>query len=1374
MATRNLTDQDLIRNVNGNGNGRLHERPIPRIKSLAGARRQAEPAPKLTKGRQVVSGSSWERFGFGFIDTPHARQHSDAFRMIRDLDPDTSHAIWNYLRLLNPGHDLKAYTYKADGSEDPEEGEGQQLLDDLATRVGVEYGGGLDQLHNVLALMLMTSGAVAMEIVPTKDMSDIEDWYPVEPSLIVFQQQAAKDGTIVQTMGQIIQGQFVPLNVEQVFYQPLDPDVGDPYGRPPLISSVGAVLARAAMLADIRAVAHNQGYPRLDVTVMFEAIQRHAPPAYQSDPEALSTWASAQLQQIVADYSALEVDDTFIHYDYVNVGLVPGAGGGFDFNSLDRLLHRQIFNGLKTLPILLGSNEGTTETHGSIQWQIQISGVNAVQRLLKRVIEKAANTSLQLSGIQAHAKMEYKEVRQVDRLYEAQAESFEANNQKLYVDSGWITNDEAAEAIVGHAAVAEPAAAAPAPGMPPEGGQVAEGTGESTVPDALLKALGQEAKSKNGNVNPPGQGKQMSAMEPLKLPAMFKGDATAWKLWLKQRRIAKKLKPYTDTEAVKQIDAAVPTYEAQGRAVFEAVVSDLAELLRLNGMGIAERSPADVRRWFWDRLTREMKALLRRAIEEGTEIAGHRMPVPESLVERVWKTNEQFVERIADDLKAALRENPNLDTDLWLRKNARREAQMGKYLARQGLTAGWALGNRAKKATDIFKQLKQPEGQDLGVLVDNAEDVEWLEQERLGLDLYEWVCREDEATCETCFERAGEIYSIEELDVIGYPGSDALRCMSNCRCVLDERDVDYMSGLQGMEYDEDLDEPTGEDDYGKVVTTTSEGKKKGRVKGGTWAKKSATAEAIDLWAASWNEQLAQALVRQLPRSGRHTPGGHEHNQDDHNPHGGGGKDESPHSQHQTPADRAVERTLTTARTAGVTYLGGGISESYTGVFDGQKAAIKPEQWTGEQTPQREMASYLVGEVLGINPPVVVLRDDLERVAADPDTDTPAVMVPTSAVIQWVEGPVGKRLDVVAREGFLNGPEGRAMALYDAVIGNKDRHNGNWVVEGATGGERKEVIDPYGDGKQTYSTTTPMTGGRMVPIDHNDAMTGEPIPILGNARTLDRHGGATLTADERTSLERLRDDKGVRSEIEAILPGAPSRLMGLRVDYMLETGRIMEVGDFQSYRFGFAKYIEKNAPDLVDWAPDVQTAPSTPLVSPPPSPSPDFPDWTMGGRHPGGADHDQADHGNRGGSGAAMDTMAAALRTEGGFSKDVVNGESPKSGYVVGVKGHSGVFSANQFMSSRSAARGALRTWLRTEKANIAANGGMIGGWRDDNGTPDTADDKVVFDIVQVIKDRAEAERAGAERGEIAIWDVVNGQEIATGGTGGYRIRRAAR
>jgi hypothetical protein len=377
-------------------------------------------------------------------DKTRTKEMVDMVRYIRDLSPDVSLAVWNVLRIGNNGHIVEVT--KPTGSADKR---GQAYIDDLAARINT------DQLVTTQLLSAYTNGAIAEEWALTDNLRDIEGVYPIQPSTIDFRVNDEGEQEMVQMQDD---GSYKVLNPEKVFYIPLDPDIGDPYGRSPLTPILQAVFFQVEVLRDLQKVAHNQGHARFDIKVIEKSIIDNIPQAVkQQGPKAVTEFVQAQIAQIEAGFTGLEPDDNFFHTDSVEVNTAGGtAGKSMDFKPLVEVIDRQIISATKQVDIIMGRNAGSTETHTTIQWEIFVNGIESMRRMIKRSLERGYNLALRLQGSTSTAKVTFNEIRTTDRKTDAESEQLEMQNLTYQVQQGWITNDDAAMTHTGHKAVSEP------------------------------------------------------------------------------------------------------------------------------------------------------------------------------------------------------------------------------------------------------------------------------------------------------------------------------------------------------------------------------------------------------------------------------------------------------------------------------------------------------------------------------------------------------------------------------------------------------------------------------------------------------------------------------------------------------------------------------------------------------------------------------------------------------------------------------------------------------------------------------------------------------------------------------------------------------
>lgn len=350
----------------------------------------------------------------------------DMLYYVLNVTPDGSQAKNNYLRLANKGHYVEVMN--ADGT--PSDEGSAYINNELAPRIGKLYGKGADGLVDVLNLSAYVSGAEAVEVELTESLDDVVDFHVISPETLKF--ITKEDGTL-KLAQVLVDGTLQELN-DQVKYIPIDPMIDDPYGVSPITPALQALMFQKDFIDDLKAVAYHQGHARMDVSIVADSIIQSAPESIQTDPKRLSEFVDEQINAIKSDFEELEPTSDFFHTDGVKVDMAGGTQGrSMDFTPLMTVVDRQVMQALKQLPILMGRNESTTETHGSIQWQIFVDTIEAWQNVTKRMLEWAYNLALQVKGIPAKATVTFEKVRAEDRKEEAEAYEIEIrNNQALY------------------------------------------------------------------------------------------------------------------------------------------------------------------------------------------------------------------------------------------------------------------------------------------------------------------------------------------------------------------------------------------------------------------------------------------------------------------------------------------------------------------------------------------------------------------------------------------------------------------------------------------------------------------------------------------------------------------------------------------------------------------------------------------------------------------------------------------------------------------------------------------------------------------------------------------------------------------------------
>lgn len=389
--------------------------------------------------------------------------YAQILAILPDLEPNLALALHNMTRLS--ASDYKISVFNA-GNTEVINTKGQKIVETFLSGVNKHYGG-LDNLIVQLNQAGYLQGAMSVEAVLDPTTKKVIDISPINPFSIHFLKPEGVDDIApyqyqlkprLDDPDHLVDGNYVEMNPLTFWYIPLDPAIGDPYGRSPATAAISDIFFNMQVMHDLRKVIHNQGYPRLNVTVMTDIIKKLAPDDVQNDEVRLMAFVTARINEITTSYNNLKPDDTFIHSDGVSIDMVGASSrnGMLDPSAILKAIEARIIRGLKQLPLLMGSNEGVTETHGTVQFTIFAKGIEALQKMVESIMEEVLELMLRMEGINADVDFEFDKIKTTDRLLDANAESMEIANEIQKVSQGWITNDEAAITITGTEAVGEP------------------------------------------------------------------------------------------------------------------------------------------------------------------------------------------------------------------------------------------------------------------------------------------------------------------------------------------------------------------------------------------------------------------------------------------------------------------------------------------------------------------------------------------------------------------------------------------------------------------------------------------------------------------------------------------------------------------------------------------------------------------------------------------------------------------------------------------------------------------------------------------------------------------------------------------------------
>ncbi|MBI2434121.1 MAG: hypothetical protein HYV26_14790 [Candidatus Hydrogenedentes bacterium] len=350
------------------------------------------------------------------------------YRFLRDAIPDISDAVWTWKRLCQTGYNLEI----TGASSEAARHRALRLLDALNQRVN-SGDRGMDGLLDIFYTSLFTYGAAALEIVLTNSRESIHDVVPIDVWTLRFR----RDDHGRLQLFQLHDGEAIPLPMERVLYVGLDRDGTNPYGRSMLRCIPFVIKIQQRLIEDMAKATRNAGWSKLHVQFTPSPQQRG------ESPEAYRDRITATFGEVRKQMKDLQSDQNLITTSDVKISVLRGDQHAQVFYENHKAIEEQVITGMHLMPILLGRNYGTTETYGTAQFEIINRQVEAVNRSVKRILERLYNFELALMWGEAAARVHMRHNRTVDVLREAQARRHEIDNALRLRDTGLINTGTA-------------------------------------------------------------------------------------------------------------------------------------------------------------------------------------------------------------------------------------------------------------------------------------------------------------------------------------------------------------------------------------------------------------------------------------------------------------------------------------------------------------------------------------------------------------------------------------------------------------------------------------------------------------------------------------------------------------------------------------------------------------------------------------------------------------------------------------------------------------------------------------------------------------------------------------------------------------------
>lgn len=401
--------------------GDLLINPFARFARNKQTARSPDSATPPSSGNAKTERYPYSYLGFGYmprkfettrqLDITKFKNYNtnDLLDLLRHNHPETSFAIWQYLRVAN-----SALTCKAKGIRGNDDERGQKVLDRILWKLNHPPTGnqfqeakGMNLITGQLLLNAMMRGGVGGELV-LNQLGKMDRIQPFDTASIYFQNE---NGRLVpyQRQSQVSGMGYTKIDYPTVFYHPLDPAPDDPYGSSPLISLIQVVAWQIGFLNDLQAAVHQTGYPRMRVKLLEEIAKKNAPGHVQNDPVKYREWMDKIRDDVEKAMKNLKPDSIPVLWDSADLDLI-GKGGSGQMVRVDAVvntINKSLAAALKTLSSILGIGENTSKESYAAELKLYSRGIESVQQVVESLLERALTMALNLEGVRGWVDVEF-------------------------------------------------------------------------------------------------------------------------------------------------------------------------------------------------------------------------------------------------------------------------------------------------------------------------------------------------------------------------------------------------------------------------------------------------------------------------------------------------------------------------------------------------------------------------------------------------------------------------------------------------------------------------------------------------------------------------------------------------------------------------------------------------------------------------------------------------------------------------------------------------------------------------------------------------------------------------------------------------------
>ena len=274
--------------------------------------------------------------------------------------------------------------------------------------LGFQLKRNLAQLCDELRYMALLRGGLSAELVLDKQLAPAEIRIVDMADIVWYEKKPGQYKPAQKITGGTGGKNEVSLDIPTFFVSFFRRDPTAIYSYSPFVSSINTIAARQQVINDLYRIMQKTGYPRLDISVVEEVLQKNAPANIKTNPDAMRDWMAARINEVRGAFEGIRADQAVVHMDSIEPKILndKNPGMGVDISAVIETLNAQNQAGLKTMSTVIGRGTAGINT-SSVESRIAAMNADELNQPVAELLTNMFSYMLHASGYQGFAEVTF-------------------------------------------------------------------------------------------------------------------------------------------------------------------------------------------------------------------------------------------------------------------------------------------------------------------------------------------------------------------------------------------------------------------------------------------------------------------------------------------------------------------------------------------------------------------------------------------------------------------------------------------------------------------------------------------------------------------------------------------------------------------------------------------------------------------------------------------------------------------------------------------------------------------------------------------------------------------------------------------------------